>query len=319
MIKLFYILYTYLYFMRLFKLIICTIVIWSTFFIEYSSAFTKIWNNELEKTQQNTNIILSFFSTQMLLNITFASITIIWTFILSKFVTNKLSHYLENNYAWENSWKEELIWVLTRTINISILVIWIAITLTLLWVDIWIFLWGLWFGIWFTLKIFLTNFIAWILMVTQWFYHLSDRIKVWENFWTIKKIHALFTEIEQLDGIIFYVPNVKFLEENVSNFSSNNKRRLEIKVWVDHETDILKAKKIMIQIMEKFPNILKAPDPDVLIKKIWDSSIELSLRFWVDSNNEYLWLQSNVTETIHLAFKKNWIKIPFKQIMISNR
>jgi small conductance mechanosensitive channel len=287
------------------------------YFSEFS--FAAVWWSELEQSQANANIILSFFSTELLLNIIFACVTIVLTFLLSKIVTSRLTSYLEKSYAWEESGREELVWVLSRTVNISILSIWFAITLTILWIDMWIFMWWLWFGIGFTLKIFLTNFVAWILMVTQWFYHLWDIIEVWGRTWTIKKIHALFTAVEQFDWVVYYIPNVKFLEEDVSNFHSNDKRRVDIKIWVDYSTDIVKAKKIMIQVIEKFPNILQAPTPEVLVEDLWDNSIKLSLRFWINSKDAFFVSKSNVIETINMAFKQAWIVIPFPQITVSNR
>lgn len=287
------------------------------YFSEFS--FAAVWSNEIDQSRENSSTILSFVTTELLLNIIFAIIAVVITLALAKLSTARMTKYLESTYAWEESWREELVWVLSRTVNIAILSLWFAISLTILWIDMWIFLWGLWFGIGFTLKIFLTNFIAWILMVTQWFYHIWDIIGVWGRIWTIKKIHALFTEVEQFDGVIFYVPNVKFLEEDILNYHTNDKRRVEVNIWVDYETDILKAKKIMMQVIERFPNILKAPGADVLLLEMKDSSINLSLRFWINSKDSYFELQSNVTETINLAFKQAWINIPFPQITLSNR
>jgi small-conductance mechanosensitive channel len=64
---------------------------------------------------------------------------------------------------------------------------------------------------------------------------------------------------------------------------------------------------------------LKAPEASVFITKFDDSSINLSLRFWINSKWEYFSTKSNVTETINLAFKQYWITIPFPQITLSNR
>ena len=269
-------------------------------------------------TEENTSILFSIFSTDLLINLVYAVFSLIITILLSKFITNKFVKILEK---WSWAWRDELISVLSRTINIIVLSLWFAISLSILWVDMWIFLWWLWFWIGFTLKIFLTNFIAWILMVTQWFYHIWDIVEVWVNWkiWSIKKIHALFTEIEQFDWIIYYVPNVKFLEDEVSNYNSNNIRRIEVKVWVDYETDIVRAKKVMLQVVNTFPNVLKSPESDVLVKSFWTSSIDLVLRFWVDSKDWFIVSQSNVTETVNLAFKQAWIKIPFPQVTLSNR
>ena len=296
------------------KIIFLIIALLSTVDLTFAA---QRWENELEQMGQNTNMLIQFFSIEMLINVLFALVAIIMTFFISKIVDSKIIKFAESNGDSEN--REELVWVLTRTANISILAIWFSITLWILWVDMWIFMWGLWFGLWFTLKIFLSNFIAWVIMVTQWSYHNWDIIEIEWTLWTIKKINALFTEVEKFDGVIFIVPNVKFLENNVQNFHRNDKRRVDIQVWVDYNTDIVKAKKVMLQVIDNFPGILKSPDSSVYITKFDDSAINLSLRFWISSKWKYFEMKSNVTETINLAFKQYWINIPFPQITLSNR
>jgi small-conductance mechanosensitive channel len=39
----------------------------------------------------------------------------------------------------------------------------------------------------------------------------------------------------------------------------------------------------MLQVLNNFPNVMKAPSPDIFMTKFDDSSINLSLRFWIDS------------------------------------
>lgn len=300
------------------KILIWFFMLISTYLINHNSVFA-VGANEAEKSKENVSIITSIFSTEMLLNFIFALFVIILTFFLSKIVSSKLSSYMETIADWEWANREELIWVVDRTTSITILVIWFSITLSILWIDMAIFLWWLWFWIWFTLKIFLSNFIGWIIMVTQWTYHNWDIVEIEWKIWKITKIHSLFTSIEQFDWVVYYVPNIKFLEENVSNYHSNDKRRVEVKVGVDYSTDIIKAKKIMLQVIHQFPNILKAPEQEIIIDKLDNSSINLILRFWIDSKDEYFMTKSNVTETVNLAFKQSWIVIPFPQLTLSNR
>ena len=65
--------------------------------------------NEIEKSKENANMILLFFSADMFINFFFAVIIIILTFLSSKIITAKLVYYLENNYAGEASGREELV------------------------------------------------------------------------------------------------------------------------------------------------------------------------------------------------------------------
>lgn len=284
--------------------------------ITNTSALTN-WKAELGQATNNTNKLLQFFNLEMLMNIIFAIIAIIITLVISKIIDSKIKSFVNNSKNWEN--REELIWVMSRTANISILAIGFTLVLSILWIDMWIFLWWLWFWIWFTLKIFLSNFIAWIIMVTQWSYHNWDLIKIETKMWKIKKINSLFTEVQQFNWVIFFIPNIKFLENEIENFHINDKRRVNIEIWVDYKTDLVKAKKIMLQVVNNFPWILKTPEANIYITKFNDSSINMSLRFWINSKWEYLSTKSNITETINLAFKQYGIKIPFPQITLSNR
>ena len=287
------------------------------YLLTFNNVFALNWEKELNQASENTGLLLKVFSIETLINLIFAIIAIFLTFIISKVINSKITSFFENSWSWEN--REELASVLARTANISVLVIWTTIALAILWVDVTIFLWGLWFGLWFTLKIFLSNFIAWIVMVTQWSYHNWDLIKIWDKMWNIKKINSLFTEVEQFDGVIFFIPNVKFLENEIENFHQNDKRRVEINIWVDFDTDIVKAKKIMLKIVNNFPLILKSPDPSVFVTDFSDKSIDLSLRFWINSHWKYFQIKSNVAETINLAFKEYGIKIPYPQLTLSTR
>jgi len=257
------------------------------------------------------------FIFNLFVNIALVVVVIILTFIASKFIQSKLFRYLEAANIGDESSKEEIIGVISRTMNIFVLITGFSISLWILGVDLGIFMWGIWFGIWFTLRTFLTNFISWIIIVSQWSYHIWDLIEVWAQRWRITKINALFTEIEELDGTIFNIPNVRFFEENVRNFHTNDKRRIDVIVKVWYETDILQAKKVLQKVISNFPMVLQAPASDVLIEDLWDSWIILKLRFWVNSKENFVTMKSNVTETINLAFKQTGIHIPYPQITLS--
>ena len=245
-------------------------------------------------------------------------VTIIWTWIAKKVSSDRLIGYLETKFEWK-WWGEEVIWVVTRSVNITILIIWFSIVLWIMWVDLWIFMWWIWFGIGFTLKTFLTNFTAWIIMVTQWVYHNWDLIEVWGEMWKIVKINSLFTAVEKLDWIIFYIPNISFLEEKVSNYHSNDKRRIEIETLVDYNTDTTKTKAVINKVLENFPVILKEPWSQIIIDKLDDSWILIIIRCWIRSKENYIETKSNITETINLAFKQSQIDIPYPHMEIIQR
>ncbi len=304
----------------LFILVSYLLVIWNTLALQ--PKVTTSDKNLTKDTWDWTWVLLegikSIFSKDTFFKVLLAILIIIITVIITKIVKAKLNSILEKQSDWDES-KEEVFGVITRTVNIIILISGFSLSMWVLWVDLGLFMWGIWFWIWFTLKTFLTNFIAWIIMVLNWNYSSWVLIEIWGKKWRLVKVNSLMTELEQFDWVRFMVPNIKFLEEYVSNFHTNDKRRLEVFVTIDYSADVLKAKMIASKVINSLPNILQAPEPSIILTELQKDWIQLKIMAWISSKDNYFRARSNLTETLNLAYKKAWIKIPFQQITISNR
>ena len=266
---------------------------------------------------EQSNILLSFFSADNFIKLVTALLVIILTFFFSKLLSSKIVHYIEKNTTEESS-REELTWVISRTVNVTVLIIWFSITLGILGIDMGIFMGWIWFGIGFTLKTFLTNFTAGIMMVTQGFYHNGDVIEVDGQMGKIRKVNALFTAVEQFNGVVFYIPNITFIEERVTNYHTNDKRRTDVEILIDYNADVHKAKQTVMMVMDQFPGILKAPGSDVIIDKLWDNGILLIARYWIPVSDNYITTKSNITETFNLALKKQGIDIAYPHLTVTH-
>lgn len=290
----------------------------SSIFLYSNELFAATLSNDKQQLwTQETNLILSFFSAENFMKLFAALLVIILTFFFSKLLSSKIVHYIEKN-ATEESTREELTWVISRTVNVTVLIIGFSITLGILWVDMWIFMGWIWFGIGFTLKTFLTNFTAGIMMVTQGFYHNGDVIEVNGQMWKIRKVNALFTAVEQFNGVVFYIPNITFIEERVTNYHTNDKRRTDIEILIDYNADVHKAKQTAMMVMDQFPGVLKAPGSDVIIDKLWENGILLIARYWIPVSDNYIVTKSNITETLNLALKKQGIDIAYPHLTVTH-
>lgn len=271
--------------------------------------------SEAEQASEFVTTLRNVFSTRVLLKIIFTILTIVITFAVAKIVRTRLLGYLEKRYTGDS----EIISVITRTVNIAIYITGFSAALGILGLDLGIFMWGIWFGIWFTLKTFLVNFIAGIIMVSQRTYHAGDLVRINGQMWEIRKISALFTSIEQFNGVTFTVPNINFLENNVENFNTNDKRRIEIEVMINFKEDVTNAKKVILTMLSRFPGILQAPEPDVLVEKLWgdQSWVLLIVRSWIGSDDDYVHLKSHITETVNLALKKSNVSLAHPMLEIS--
>lgn len=282
-----------------------------------SSVAMGTWNWAVTSGKDNANFILSFFSADNFMKLFMAILVIILTFFFSKVISGKIVSYIERNATEETS-REELTGVISRTVSVTVLLIGFSITLGILWIDMWIFMGWIWFGIGFTLKTFLTNFVAGIMMVTQGYYHNWDMIKVDDQIGKIRKVNALFTAVEQFDGVVFYVPNIHFIEDKVTNYHTNDKRRIDIEVLIDYTADVHKAKKTIQMVMDQFPNILQAPASDVIVDDLSDNGILLKARYWTTMSDNYFHTKSNISETINMALKRQEIEIAYPHMNITH-
>ena len=79
--------------------------------------------------------------------------------------------------------------------------------------------------------------------------------------------------------------------------------------------DVAKARKIILDLLDADPRVLKDPEPNVILVNLNESSVDLSIRAW--ANKEVYWdVWSDIREDIYNAFNKEGISIPFPQIQI---
>ena len=70
---------------------------------------------------------------------------------------------------------------------------------------------------------------------------------------TVRKIEMYYTTITTVDNQVVKIPNSLLTDNTITNVTSMDKRKLEIKVGVSYDTDLKKAKEILRQLLEEDP------------------------------------------------------------------
>jgi small-conductance mechanosensitive channel len=86
-------------------------------------------------------------------------------------------------------------------------------------------------------------------------------------------------------------------------------------VSVAYGTDLKKVCKILLDIANKHPNVIrkKGFEPIVRITDFGDSGIDITLIMWIDEVMNQWLVMSDVRMEIDVIFKKENITIPFPQ------
>ncbi|KKL68150.1 hypothetical protein LCGC14_2127890, partial [marine sediment metagenome] len=82
---------------------------------------------------------------------------------------------------------------------------------------------------------------------------------------------------------------------------------------IGYDDDLLKAKKIITDIVINHEKVMADPEPVIRISELADSSVNFDVRPWVAAG-DYWPVRAELIETIKLTFDKEGISIPYPQM-----
>lgn len=130
----------------------------------------------------------------------------------------------------------------------------------------------------------------------------------------VKEIGFRTTKIESRDNIILIIPNSKFIEENVINWSIIEQRtRFYVGVGVAYGSDVELVKKILEECAYEHEGITDTPKPFVRFYDFGNSSLDFQLYFWTNNAFRVENIKSDLRFSINRKFKENGVTIPFPQ------
>lgn len=169
-------------------------------------------------------------------------------------------------------------------------------------------------GIGFGLQDIAKNFGSGLVLVFERPIQVGDFIEVGEFMGTVERIGARSTEIQTLDQISIIIPNSRFLENEVLNWSHRNPTsRLRIPVGVAYNSDPAVVQEILIEAGRNHPNTLATPAPQVFFKEFGDSSLNFELLVWIAEPSKHVRIKSDLYFTIEALLRQHQIEIPFPQ------
>lgn len=144
-------------------------------------------------------------------------------------------------------------------------------------------------------------------------FKVGDYISVNSNDGTVKSITLFYTTITTPDNKTIQLPNGNLSNSDIINYTTSDKRRVDIDLSVAYKSDIEKVKKILNDEIDNHELILKDEDITVRLKDMGDSALIFTLKVWVRTD-DYWTVMYDLKENIKLAFDKNKIEIPYPQM-----
>ncbi len=129
---------------------------------------------------------------------------------------------------------------------------------------------------------------------------------------TVVGIGLFTTEFTTYDGIFLVVPNSQIWTRSILNYSRLPTRRMEVPIGIAYDDDIEKATAVLMELLEGDERVLKDPAPQVLVKELADSSVNLDLRCWAAAG-DYWGLLCDLNKAVKQRLDAEGITIPFPQ------
>ncbi len=169
-------------------------------------------------------------------------------------------------------------------------------------------------GIGFGLQNIFSNMVSGLILLFERPIQIGDTVQVGQLIGNVKSIDLRSSNIHTFDGAEVIVPNGQLVSNEVINWTlSDKKRRLEIPVGVAYESDPPFVHKLLLQILNGHPEVLKDPEPLVFFSGLGESSLDFVLLFWIGDYNEGRRLKSDILFNLFAVLKENGVTIPFPQ------
>ncbi len=241
----------------------------------------------------------------------FASLVILVVGIyLSAILANALSRWLRGRKV-----DEEVGLLLARLTRWGLIGLTIAMALQQVGFQISAFLAGLGivgFTLGFALQDVSKNLVAGVLLLLMQPFDMGDLIEVQGYTGIVEDVNLRATELRTLDGRLVLIPNADVFTSSIVNFTRTPRRRVSVEVGVAYDSDLEKVRQVALDAVRGLPHVLAEPEPFVWFHTFGDSSINLTVYFWIEAHKIVPpEAQSQAVQAIFDAFNAAGIEIPF--------
>ncbi|MCE3225160.1 MAG: mscS [Nitrospira sp.] len=156
----------------------------------------------------------------------------------------------------------------------------------------------------------LSNVVAGLSIIFTKPYRVGEHVSLLGVHGDVAKIDIFTTTLMHPDHSRIVIPNRKVVGEILHNFGTI--RQLDLSIGVSYRTDIDATLRVLRNLVDRHPNVLRNPAPMIGITGFADSSITLSIRPWVQVASVGA-AQIDLNQAILQTLRTEGVDIPFPQ------
>lgn len=158
----------------------------------------------------------------------------------------------------------------------------------------------------------LANFAGGVLILIFKPYVVGDLIEAQGQLGVVKEVQIFNTILLTPQNKRVIIPNGAMSNGSVTNYSAEGQLRVDLSIGISYDSNVQKAKDVLLKMMQDNPQVLQDPAPTVGVETLADSSVNLAVRPW-SSVDDYWDVYFDTTEQAKKVLEENGISIPFPQ------
>ena len=119
--------------------------------------------------------------------------------------------------------------------------------------------------------------------------------------------------MDTFDNRRLILPNGSVFGAVIENISYHDTRRLDVAVGAEYLADLDRTREVLLEAARSLPTVLPDPEPAAVLLELGDSSINWSVRVWVNAG-DYWPTRDALTRAVKIALDEAGIGIPFPQM-----
>jgi potassium efflux system protein len=160
-------------------------------------------------------------------------------------------------------------------------------------------------GLGFGLQNILNNFVSGIILLFERPVKVGDIVQIDTNMGTVQSIGIRASIIRLTNGSEIIMPNGNLISNPVTNWTlSNCERLIEIPVNVASKVDPQHVLELLTSVVRANSSVLKNPPPQTLLATFGGTALTFRVRAWLDSEEEWMKVTSDLSLAINAALAK---------------
>ena len=156
----------------------------------------------------------------------------------------------------------------------------------------------------------LSNLAAGVMLILFRPFRAGDFVDVAGQSGTVREVSLFFTEFATPDNVQVIIPNGQIWSSAITNYSVNPTRRVDLTFGVSYDSDLKKVDRVLADIIAADARIHADPAPFVKVTNLGDSSVDFTVRAWVD-RTDWWDVTCDLKRVVMDRFGAEGIDIPF--------